>query len=273
MLSMLLAALFPFTTPVTAGTDATVSRNMCAAPIGWRKPFTHRYFLRNGARVIFVGVEHGDDLGDASHRAIEAAFERYLPTLVLVEGTSSTKSSFDWYRKDIADLARQRFDTGAAGENLYAVQLATARGIPFLGWDFSPDQDYRVLVADGVALEDALGAHLLRSHVDPFHIEGSAAQIERQRRYAEQIRPIASFDYLGWYRRNYGDRFDPAAGTPCGPGIAGKIVSDLSYRRNLNLAALIERNAVPGATILVEAGGNHWLALRDWLESRSTRAE
>ena len=54
-----------------------------------------------------------------------------------------------------------------------------------------------------------------------------------------------------------------------GKGIGSRVVKDLSYRRNLNLTSLIEAHAQPGQTLLVEAGANHWLALKDWLATRS----
>ena len=253
-----------------APTFAPVSRDMCTMLAGWVRPFTHVYHLRNGAILVFVGVDHTDDLTDNTHRELKTAFERYKPTFALIEGTSSTKSAFDWYRRDIAGLAKQRTDGGAVSENLYAVTLAVSGGAQFSGWDFSPDQDYKVLVDDKFAIEDALGAHLLRSKVNPFGSEATAENVARQVRYATTVQPVAEFDYPAWYRRAYGERYDPINGTPCGDGIASRVVSDLSYRRNLNLTGLIDAHAIPGQTILVEAGANHWLALKDWLATRST---
>lgn len=253
-----------------ASPDAPVSHNMCDAPAGWVKPFTHTYHFRNGATVVFVGVEHSDELADDTHRLLNAAFETYKPRFALIEGTSSAKSAFAWYRKDIAALATQRTTAGSASENLYAVKLAVDAGAQFSGWDFSPDQDYKLLINDGFAIEDVLGAHLLRAKVDPFAGATAASSVERQMRYAATTQPVPRFDYAAWYRRAYGTTYDPANGTPCGSGIASRVVADLSYRRNLNLAGLIATHAMPGETVLVEAGANHWLALKDWLSSRSS---
>lgn len=269
----LLLSLLPALTPAMAidphGAAAPVSPDMCTTPPDWAPPFTRTYRLQDGATVIFVGVAHSQDLTDATHRQIRAAIERYKPAFVLVEGASSAKSVSAWYRADLANAARQKTEAGSAPETLYAVALAVANGAQFSGWDFSPDQDYRVMVDDGFTLEDALGAHLLRGHVDPLAGDAAAGEVARQVHYAAMVRPIAGFDYAGWYRKAYGDRYDPSAGTPCGTGIASRAVRDLSYRRNLNMVSLIERHAVPGQTILVEAGANHWLAVRDWLRSRS----
>lgn len=268
-----LAALSPVAASATidssAAATAPASHDMCTTPAGWAKPFTHVYHLRNGAKLVFVGVEHTDDITDETHRQIKAAVEHYRPGFVLVDGVSSAKSGFDWYLKDIANLARHRTDGGAASENLYAVKLALDSGAHFSGWDFSPDQDYKVLVEDKVAIADALGAHLLRSKVNPFDRESAASSVERQVRYAATVAPVASFDYAAWYRQAYGEQYDPANGTPCGKGIGSRVVKDLSYRRNLNLTSLIEAHAQPGQTLLVEAGANHWLALKDWLATRS----
>ena len=235
-------ALFPVAASARHGAGSasaplSVSHDMCTTPAAWTKPFTHVYHLRNGATLVFVGVEHTEDLADETHRQIKADFERYKPTFVLVEGTSSAKSAFEWYRKDLADLAKQRTDAGSASENLYALRLASDANIPFSGWDFSPDQDYKVLVEDKFAITDALGAHLLRAHINPFGSQNSARDVERQVRYAALIQPVASFDYAGWYRKVYGEQYDPANGTPCGNGIGSRIVNDLSYRRNLNLTS------------------------------------
>lgn len=249
---------------------APVSHNMCAAPVGWSKPFTHVYHLRNGATLVFVGVEHTQDQADETHRQIKAAFDTYKPGFVLVEGTSATKSVFEWYRNALAKEANERTIDGHASENLYTVKLAVDTGAQFSGWDFSPDQDYKTLIGDGFTITDALGAHLLRSHDNPFSEESSARAVERELRYASTVVPITSFDYATWYRQAYGEAFDPSNGTPCGQGIGSKVVNDLSYRRNLNMTSLIEAHALPGKTILVEAGANHWLAIKDWLESRSS---
>ncbi len=252
-----------------APTIAPVSHNMCVAPVGWSKPFTHVYHLRSGATLVFVGVEHTQDQDDETHRQIKAAFDTYKPTFVLVEGASATKSSFEWYRNALAKEAKERTVDGHASENLYAVKLAVDTEAQFSGWDFSPDQDYETLIGDGFKITDALGAHLLRSHDNPFSEASTARAVERQIRYASTVVPITSFDYAAWYRHAYGETFDPNTGTPCGRGIGSKVVNDLSYRRNLNMTGLIEAHALPGQIVLVEAGANHWLALKDWLESRS----
>lgn len=242
---------------------------MCATPSGWSKPFTYVYHFRNGATLVFIGVEHTENQEDDTHLQIKAAFDKYKPSFVLVEGTSATKSVFEWYRDALAKDAKERTEDGHASENLYAVKLAADAGANFSGWDFSPDQDYKVLVDDGYTINDALGAHLLRSHINPFSVEGSGRDVERQIRYASTVRPVSSFDYTAWYRNNYGETVDLNNGTPCGNGIGSKIIDDLSYRRNLNMVSLINSHALPGRTILVEAGANHWLALKDWLYSRS----
>ncbi|MBN9981000.1 hypothetical protein, partial [Listeria monocytogenes] len=80
------------------------------------------------------------------------------------------------------------------------MKLASDSGAPFSGWDFSPDQDYKVLVEDKFAIADALGAHLLRSKVNPFGRESAASTVERQMRYAATVAPVGSFDYAAWYR-------------------------------------------------------------------------
>ena len=168
-LSIALLALAATSAPLMVGAAALpdreaeyapVSHNMCAIPTGWSKPFTHIYRLRSGATLVFVGVEHTDDPADETHKQIKDAVEWYKPTLVLIERTSSTKSAFDWYRKDLADLATQRTNAGMVSENLYAVRMALDGKAQFSGWDFSPDQDYKVLLEDKFSIEDALGAHL-----------------------------------------------------------------------------------------------------------------
>ncbi|WP_153006142.1 hypothetical protein [Sphingomonas sanguinis] len=277
-LPALLAIFLPFTAQaehnsIKSKKIAPVSRNMCIAPSGWVRPFEQIYHFRNGATVIFIGVEHTNDLNDETHRQIRDSFEKYKPSFVLVEGTSSAKSEFKWFRDDLAKLAKERVQEGAASENLYAVTLAVGFGAQFSGWDFNPDQDYKVLIEDGFTVPDALGAHLLRSHINPFLQDGGVRAVERQLRYAATIRPITSFDYLAWYRQAYGNEFDINNGTPCGKGIGSRVIDDLSYRRNLNLAGLIDRAALPGKTILVEAGANHWLALKDHLQSQSVATD
>ncbi|PMY00761.1 hypothetical protein C1Y22_37255, partial [Pseudomonas sp. MPR-R2A5] len=81
-----------------------------------------------------------------------------------------------------------------------------------------------VLVEDKFAIADALGAHLLRSKVNPFGRESAASTVERQMRYAATVAPVGSFDYAAWYRQAYGEQYDPANGTPCGKGIGGRVV-------------------------------------------------
>lgn len=271
-LPAILATLLPLT--AQAETDgpnqiAPVSHNMCITPSDWTKPFEHVYHFRNGATVIFIGVEHTSDLNDETHRQIRESFEKYRPSILFIEGTSSAKSDFQWYRNDLANLAKERVQQGSASENLYAVKLAVDAGAQFSGWDFSPNGDYKTLVDDGFSISDAIGAHLLRSHINPLSQEGVASAVDRQLRYAATIQPVTSFDYRYWFHKAYGDKFDSNDGTPCGKGVGAKVIDDLSYRRNLNLASLIDGAALPGKIVLVEAGANHWLALRDHLRSQS----
>ncbi len=107
--------------------------------------------------------------------------------------------------------------------------------------------------------------HLLRAHVDPFG-PVPANRLADELRSIPHLRQPTDFDFAAWYRGAYGARLDPMAGTPCGTGPASAIVKFESIARTRNLARLIDANATPGAVVLVEAGANHWLALRDYLD-------
>lgn len=132
----------------------------------------------------------------------------------------------------------------------------------------SPHEEYIHGIADGFAIPDVIGAHLLRARQNPFKDVPGAA-IQHELAAVPHMRQPASFDFAGWYRKAYGDRFDPAAGTPCGTGIASQIVKSESVRRTLNIVDLLDGFAKPGKVVLIEAGGNHWLALRQYLASIS----
>lgn len=243
--------------------------NECAYPAGWAPPFTHVYNLRNGATVVFIATEHTRDPADATHRQIREAFDRYHPGYVLAEGIASSKSSNDKYRKFLIDQATRDLQIGSIQETLFAIKLASDRGTAFSGWDFSPDELYAGGLADHLMMDDMLGAHLVRAKVDPADTVGGIRAVTRETGYAARVQPLGPFDYAGWYRKNYGAAFDASHASPCGGGIAGQVAKDETRRRNLNLVNLIDRYATPGVVVLVEAGANHWLALRGYLQSSS----
>lgn len=240
----------------------------CAFPAAWSPPFVHVYRLRNGGTLVFVGVRHGDDA--PTHASIRSAFDRYKPNLVLVEGVSADKSPDPDYLKFVIDDADQRVQAGHPDEVAYTIKLAADAGVALSGWDRTPAQEYSASIANGFALDDVLGAHLIRRRANPLD-GASEAAIRSELRYAAGIKRLDAFDYVAWYHRTYGDQFVQANGTPCGQGIASRIVKFETAERNRHLIDLIGSRVGKGKTVLIEAGANHWLALSDWLRSISTR--
>jgi hypothetical protein len=237
---------------------------------------THVYHLRNGGEVVFIAVSHVVDTRSAAKTAailkgITDAFDRYRPDIVLVEAASAAKSDDSHYLQFLVDTANRRFAAGGIEENLFAVKIASDRNVKFAGWDMSPHDEYVADIADGFAVADAIGAHLLRARQNPF-ASPSAPLIHSEVSAVPRVDQPTSFDFTGWYHATYGDSFDPRAGTPCGSGIASRIVKNESIRRTLNLAHLLVSDAQPGKIVLVEGGSAHWAALHLYLQSLSTPA-
>ena len=267
LLGTALSALQPTTTVAVDPAAAPALADECSYPDHWAPPFTHAYHLKNGATVVFVATQHSRDPADDTHRLIRAAFDRYRPSFVLVEGAASSKSSTDAYRKFLVAAADRDVSRGSVQETLFTVKLASDRGIGFSGWDFSPAELFAGGLADHLTMADMLGAHLVRARVDPTDTIGGAQATAREAEYAGTVQSLGPFDYPAWYRKNYGTTFDPTHATPCGGGIAGQVAKDETRRRNINLAGLIDRYATPGGVVLVEAGANHWIAVQPYLRS------
>lgn len=254
-----------------AGTDPRLG-DLCAAPSQWAPPFTHVYHLRKGGTVVFVAVEHTSDASSPTFAMIKAAFEHYRPGQVLIEGVSLEKSADDRYLTFLRERAVKAFVAGRISENLYAIYLAVENGSRYSGWDLSPHDEYIDDIIKGYAVPDMVGAHLLRRHVDPFASAASAA-VQEEIMSLPHLRQPDNFDYASWYRGAYGDVSDLSAGTPCGKGIASRIIRSESERRTLNIANWVADAVKPGMVVLVEAGANHWLALRDHLNAISVRVD
>ncbi|WP_010186329.1 hypothetical protein [Sphingomonas sp. PAMC 26605] len=240
--------------------------DLCTPPRDWAPPFTRLYHLRNGATLVFVATLHTKDPRSATHAQIKTAVAQYTPDTILVEAASADKSASDAYLAFLATRAERQLADGHIQENLYAVTLARERHVRYRGWDLSPNDEYVGDIAAGFDFRDAIGAHLLRAHVDPFGAPAPAA-LDSELAAVPAARRPERFDYAAWYRAAYGPTFDPAAVTPCGTGVASAIVKAESVRRTQLLAAQIDATAKPGTVVLVEAGANHWLALRAYLAS------
>ena len=250
--------------------------DLCATPDPSAFPSTHVYRLPNGGTIVFVAVAHIADAKSTTRKteifkSITDAFDRYKPDMVLIEGVSSQKSADSQYIALLSDTARRHYSEGNIEENLFSVKLASDRNIKFFGWDIAPHDEYIDDIADGFDVTDAIGAHLLRARQNPFNAPSSSA-IQRELNALPKARQPDNFDFVGWYRKTYGDTFDPRAGTPCGTGIASRIVKDESIRRTLNLMNLLGSYAQPRKVVMVEAGGAHWMALQNYLTSISRPA-
>lgn len=88
MLPLLSAAALSLAaqTATAAPLDSHVVGDLCTVPANWSPPSTHVYQLKNGATLIFVAVDHVHDVNSTTEQQIKAAFDRYKPTMVLVEG-------------------------------------------------------------------------------------------------------------------------------------------------------------------------------------------
>lgn len=238
----------------------------CAMPADFRLPATHVYRLKGGGTLVFVAVLHGDN--GPTRAMLQEDFARYKPGDVLVEGFSSSHSIDPAYRQRMLGYAERRTAAGRPDEVTTAITLAAAAGTAVSGWDLTTAEDYAASVRRGFAIEDVLGAHLLRLRINPF-AEPNGTIVDAERREATMVAPVERFDYADWYRRHYGTDFVAANGTPCGTGIGADIVRFETAERNHRLVTVLQAHVGPGKIVLIEAGANHWLALKPWLRSIS----
>lgn len=241
----------------------------CAAPAGFAPPVEHVYHLRNGATLVFIAVVHGGTNESPTQQLIRTTFDQYKPSLMMVEAVSSNRSGDPTYQQFIAARAARLFAADRADEIAYSIKIANDASVMVSGWDFTTQEDYQLSASHNFEVADIVGAHLLRRGIDPS-AANVADEVATELKYANAAKPIASFDYAGWYRRNYGDTFRPSEGTPCRDGIASRIVKFETAKRNAHLIDLLLANVTPGKVVMIEAGANHWLALRGYLASIST---
>ena len=252
----------------TSSPPRPVLADPCAPSTDFRPPLTKVYHLKGGGTLVFVAVRHGDD--PATRALLQDAFARDKPTDALVEGFAASRSMDPRYQERMVGYAQRRSASGHPDELATTIKLASDAGASFGGWDMSAAEDYAASVAQGFTLDDVIGAHLIRRHVNPFAGADGGA-LDSELRDARTVHGIEGFDYAAWYRRHYGDSFDDANGTPCGTGIGASIVAFETAERNRRLIAVLQAHVGPGKTVLIEAGANHWLALRPWLQSISDR--
>lgn len=248
------------------GMSAPMLADACVSPADFHPPVTHVYHLKGGGTLVFVAVLHGDNV--PTRLLLQDAFARYKPVEALVEGFSSTRSVDPAYRQRMRRYAERRTAEGALDEVVTTISLATAAGARVSGWDMTTAEDYAASTRNGFAIEDVIGAHLIRRKIDPFAPQ-DGAMLDAELREAGTVGPVGRFDYADWYRRHYGDHFVQANGTPCGRGIGAEIVRFETAARNRRIMAVLQDHLAPAKTVLIEAGANHWLALRPWLRSLS----
>lgn len=239
-------------------------------------PFTARY-RQHGRRLTFVATRHDTERESPTFRAIARAF-RQNPESVVLEGFPS---AWGWNPPRMLSALRDAQRHGASdsylrGEPGYAMSLAHARRIPFIGGE--PEAAALNAALDGYARADIAGVKMLQwipQGLIAGEFEGRTDPRFRQFLDTAAARVSADFTppypytraaYEDWHRAAFGiavyDDEDYAARLdPSGAGPAARISRAMTLARDRHIFSVILGALSYHAHVLVVYGGAHFTTL------------
>jgi hypothetical protein len=258
-------------------------------------PFVASY--RKGTeRLVFVGVHHAFEPNSPTMRAVQAGFDQFQPSVVILEGFPTAMG------ESPAPLVAQARLYGSANadeflrsEGAYAGSLAVKRGVPFLGGEPTREEENEVLKAKGftdtdLAFNALLGAYsqALRSGDMPDTSFGSfvksypllAQQVKAPPRLGGWGLDAPSFEeFRERYKTTYGtdivgdDQFPLRIDVVNDNTRNGQQAKADMMTRDRHLLGLIEQQLAARHSVLVVYGGSHWATLSAALEQRLGKPE
>jgi hypothetical protein len=253
-------------------------------------PFVASY--RKGTeRLVFVGAHHAFQANSPTMRAVKAAFDRFQPGVVILEGFPTAMGENP---PPLVAEAHRYGTTGAdefgRSEGMYAASIALVRAVPFIGGEPTREEESQVLKAKGFTDAELAFAGLLyeysqalRSGDMPDTSAESLAKIYS--RLAEDLK--APPNRGGWsldaptledfrerYKGMYGVDIVGDAKFPLRIDVVndntrnGKQGKVSMMTRDRHLLGLIEQQLAEKHAVLVVYGGSHWATLSAALHER-----
>ena len=234
----------------------------CSAPplelTPWQPPLIVDY-SNHQTKVRFLASKHEFDPNSETHRLIKREVGRGSP-LLLVEGVPS---SLGKNPPQVIRDAKNMLRAGRVPEPLYAVALASERGLSFMGGDLSTSELIAQSKSSGFASADILGSHVLRRMTND---QGTPPEVlvQRMRRYFPDI--DKSFTFEDWFNATFKKPYSMSddtrdLGTPCGNDLAARIVRSETDARNNHLYQLVSATDYNATSKFIVFGANHLLAL------------
>ncbi len=251
-----------------------------------QQPFSQPYlaeFRRGPYHLFFIASHHGNQESAPTFQLIRQALEQEPISLLIIEGVQASDgvnaASFKKYLKN--NPSKDGFWLG--GEMTYAVHLASAKGLPFIGAEPSEPQLLKELLAQGESVDDILGFYVVRQ-VPQWrrqHALESRTQKQIYDRFLDavcqdfQIEP-GGFDwgdFHRWYKKRANKNFDwnslrddESAPLQNGPYYTQRIAAKVGRLRDQFIVQQISANLRTHKTVLVVYGGAHLATQRPVLE-------
>jgi hypothetical protein len=250
-------------------------------------PFVAEY-RRDRKRLEFVAGIHVFTDDNPTTKAIRTSFDRLAPQIVILEGFPTELGKDP---EPILYTLRRRGASGAdpfaKTEVAYAINLAQASKVPFIGGELTPRQQLDAVVAKGFDQDDVLfttglamlGFQLSGSSAPPGDATAFAlayAHVSRAVAGPTGTPAISEPQFKAIYMRLYGvdPLTDPRLKTRADPGpdsLPGRISAENMRARDEHLLATIEQQLTDYDRALVVYGGSHWTTLSAALERRYGR--
>lgn len=185
----------------------------------WWPPQVVRW-KNNDKELIYIAVDHPDDMASPTHKKIKNLFETEKPDVFVMEGFCSQREGISPQRLKEKSTLIAESGSGKCNDNLYGAYLATKNNIPFIGPEL-PDAEQVILLQEkGYTFEDIVFYMLVmeipylfrdgdfETHTQKFTPETWKAMCEQYMHkniasYVEQPVPFTYEDFLQWWEKHF----------------------------------------------------------------------
>ncbi|MEZ5997888.1 MAG: hypothetical protein R3B98_04275 [Hyphomonas sp.] len=234
-----------------------------------------------GKTLVYVAAEHGNDPGSETYRLVSQSFADARPDFVVLEGFPFEMGISP---EALRDYAAEVAGTPGDAEPYFAVRLAQAAGVAFVGGEPTDAAVVAAATRAGMSAADVFGYYIVRLIPQWMRSETlSAADDERLdteiRSYAAQFAEDADIDisaladvdtidtFKAWYSAKNGLDFQtgyrPEDAWPSGalpdPRVTNRLADIVSDAREQHIVSVIAGAVEKHNTVLVVYGGSHHL--------------
>jgi hypothetical protein len=251
-----------------------------------QQPFSQPYvseFQRGPHHLFFIASHHGNQESAPTFQLIRQTLEQEAISLLVIEGVQASDginpASFKKYLEN--NPSKDGFWPG--GEMTYAVQLARAKGLAFIGAEPSEPQLLNDLLAQGETLDDILGFYVVRQ-VPQWRRQKALESRTQKQIYDRFLAAICrdfeikpeGFDWSEfhrWYRKRANKNFDwnslrddESAPLQDGPYYTQRVAATVGRLRDQFIVQQICANLRTHKRVVVVYGGAHLATQRPVLE-------